>query len=174
MIESAKMRHGRPEDIDFVLGLVRAGARDGHYAPWMQEPAHLEALRAALTQVVEHGGMARQSERGIEIVKAVLVISEAGNLGRIAFLLAAEKMPGSEDTDVELYKCSVARPFRGQGIGTRLITSFVSGYPKQVRFFARCYPKSTFMVAILRSVGFNQTGTTSQGTLLLERQSCVP
>ncbi len=174
MIESEKMRHALLDDIDFVLNLVREGARDGHYAPWMQEPAHLHALRAALKQVIQHGGMARQTERGTEIVKAVLVIYEASDHGRVAFLLAAEKVPGSEETDVELYKCSVARPFRGRGIGARLIAAFVSRYPKQVRFFARCYPKSTFMIAILRSVGFHQIGTTSGGTLVLERPTGAP
>ena len=93
--------------------------------------------------------MARRTECCTEIVKAVLVYpTEASDHGRVAFLFAAEKVPGSQRDDVELYKCSVARPFRGRGIGARLIAAFVSRYPKQVRFFARCYPKSTFMIAI--------------------------
>ena len=46
MIESEKMRHALfGHDIDFVLNLVREGARDGHYAPWMQEPAQSPFMR---------------------------------------------------------------------------------------------------------------------------------
>ena len=104
------------------------------------------------------------TDRGFEVVESKLLIYESDSDKHVGFLLVSEISLGSAHETLEIYKAGIRSGRRRIGHASRLMSSFVHSYPMPVSFYARCYPKSKEMIALLKRIGFLATGATPGGT----------
>ena len=151
-------------DLDFVMSQITDGANDGHYAKWLVDPNQAKSLRIEFERIINDSSMVRNSERGLEVIAAKLFIYGQAHDEQVGFFLYAEKIPGSADTDLELYKIGIRKDRQRCGHGRRIVQLAVAYAPPAVNLFARCYQPSKGMFKLLQEVGFSHTKTTNNGT----------
>lgn len=160
---SYRLRLATVADLDFVMNEVVDGAKNGHYARTLLNLEEQQGLYEQLKNVVHYSLMGRISQRGVEHIFAQLWIYGSSRDNQVGFCLLSEKLPGSVESEVELYKVGVRKDRRGFGHGRRIAELFVTQMPKTVNLYARCYQSSEAMFVLLKEVGFDHTNTTPGG-----------
>ena len=59
------LRPATESDLDFVMEEVVEGAKQGHYAASLLEPAQAHAFRDQLRNIIRHSAMIRGTDRGV-------------------------------------------------------------------------------------------------------------
>lgn len=170
---SYQLRLATVADLDFVMNEVVDGAKNGHYASTLLNPEEQKGLYEQLKNVVHYSHMGRISQRGVEYIFAQLWIYGSSKDNQVGFCLLSEKLPGSVESEMELYKIGVRKDLRGLGHGRRIAELFVTKMPKTVKLYARCYKCSEVMFMLLKEVGFDHVNTTLGGTRELEKRPYI-
>lgn len=162
------LRRATERDLDFIMEEVIEGAKLGHYAASLLEPAQASEFRNQLRNVIRHTAMARGTDRGPEQIRAWLWVYGHDCDDQVGYLLVSEKLPGSLATDIELYKAGVRKGRRIEGHGRRIVQLFVAFSSPTVNLYARCLPPSDTMFKLLQEVGFSHINTMRFGTRELQ------
>ena len=166
------LRPATENDLDFIMGEVIEGAEHGHYAASLLDSTQAQGFREQLRNVIRFSAMVRGTDRGVEQIRAQLWVYGCDQDEQVGYLLVSEKLPGSFATELELYKAGVRKGRRREGHGRRIVQLFVAFSLPGVKLYARCFPPSEIMCALLQELGFTHFNTMQYGTR--ELQLCGP
>lgn len=158
------LRPATENDLDFIMAEVIDGARNGHYASSLLDPEQERGFREQLRNVIKFSAMVRWSDRGVEQIAARIWIYGSPRDDQVGYLLSSERLPGSLESEIELYKAGVRKDRLGLGHGRRIAQLFVAFTPPTVNLYARCFLPSQAMFLLLQEVGFSHFNTTPGGT----------
>ncbi|MDI9235141.1 GNAT family N-acetyltransferase [Limnohabitans lacus] len=139
-------------DLPFVENIYVDGISCGHFNLQPGLP-----INKMLQDWLRKNSITRATVRkdGTQLIEEVLINFYTANIdGKFAgFLITAPETPEKIQT-VEIYLLGVAKEFRKKGVATELITHAEKLAPDKANFYARCYPKSTWAISLLRKIGY--------------------
>lgn len=166
-INKISMRLAVETDQEFIFDLCVKEAQAGHFNPTY-----------AITMPQIQGGLMMQIacaigdapypmgpgniRNGVGAKILVLMLNEI----RLGFILLLEDLPGSWHANVELHLFAIASEFRRQGLGACFVNYALGSLKTQKLIYARCYPKSTTMIDILKKEGFVEARSKGQSVRL--------
>lgn len=140
------LRLATERDLDFIVTEVIDGARNGHFASSLLIQKEERGLREQLRNVIVYSAMLRSPRPGVvDEIRAKLWIYGSPKDDRVGYLLVSERVPGSHESELELYQIGVSKDRRRQGHGRRLAQLFIACCPLTVKLYARCFRSSQVM-----------------------------
>jgi ribosomal protein S18 acetylase RimI-like enzyme len=160
------IRRAVPSDIDAILELVVAGARDGDLDKAALDPARQQVLRAAYLQGIETGSGTRHTWAGGKaVIPAEFWVSHLnGALAGYFMVVGLDDKGGSER---ELHAIATATAYRGMGLGSAMVDFFCAHYHGRSQF-AACMPGG-HMHRMLTQRGFRRVAATNEGHVIVRR-----
>lgn len=164
-IESG-IRRAVPQDVDEIVRLTVLGAEDGDLSKDVLNTVRQQALQLAYVDSIQKGAGPRPTWNGTnEIVPIEFWVTEVdGRIAGFFMIMGLDQRLGAER---ELHAISVAREFRGMGLGSAMVDFFCSHYYGR-RLYVACMPDSR-MHCLLKRRGFYHFANTNEGYVIVER-----
>lgn len=147
------------QDTDFIISLIIAGARQGHFYPHLANDKAL--LRRFVLSTIKHG---IQDESGL---RSQAMIGWLGNT-RIGVTIITETE--KKDNSIEIGVIAVKKQFQGSGYGGRMLAALLDHWLPHKTIYARCFPSSEKLLHMLLRRGFAEIGKAGKETTILKRE----
>ena len=154
-------RKANAADLDFICGVIVAGARKGHYAFNAEHSLHVRCMKEEMQSIVARGSLLDR-RRGTATVYSL-------NNRRVAVLITSEAEPGGGC--LEIYALSVARKYQRRGYGSLILDDLINRCPN-TDIYARCSTVSRRMYGLLADRCFELIGT--DGDFRVLKRNGVP
>ena len=146
------IRNATINDLPFVASLYSEGASGGHFAEQPNVATENMIRDWQSKQAITRYAVRQDGVQRIEAVPINFWIADV-NDQPAGFLITSPEEPDSTRS-IEIYVMGIAKERRRQGIATKLILHAENNYPSSTSFYARCYPKSTWAIAMLRNLNY--------------------
>jgi RimJ/RimL family protein N-acetyltransferase len=132
-------------DIDWVTRIYIDAAHSGNFGYDPEDNTVLKSLRTNLRSIIKRRKM-KGSNRETQTI-----IFEYNGI-RVGFCVMAQIV--GQPHASELHLMLVAAKYRNMGYGHRMLAEIIERFHPHVDLFARCYPGSVVMAALLKKHGF--------------------
>jgi ribosomal protein S18 acetylase RimI-like enzyme len=157
------------EDIEFIIYRCNEESHHGHFSGGFTQSIETQnGLMKQITAAVNNRPFPFEIGNPRSGVFGRIFIIES-NKARVGFVLILEDMPRSWGKKIEIYLLSIATQYRGSGLGKRVIKEILLR-TMAPEIYARCFSKSTVMIHLLTTFGFQISHVSEFGTKLLTLQ----
>ncbi|MCO8321126.1 GNAT family N-acetyltransferase [Burkholderia cenocepacia] len=146
------IRNATLNDVSFLVQQFDEGVAGGHFAG---QP-HVTTARVWQEWLTKHH-IFREIYRpngthAFEAIPITVWIADRGGEA-IGWLVSSPEFP-NDKSSIEIYMMGVKKSARRQGVASSLVQHAESQYDAATKFYARCYPKSTWAIKFLEKNGY--------------------
>lgn len=146
------------KDADFIISLIMAGARKGHYYSLFVDNKQL--LRKMVNSIIIDGVQYDSRHLASEAL-----VGRFGNT-RIGAVITTQTE--KKDNSIELAAITVKKQFQDMGFGRGMLDIILARWLPEKTIYARCFPDSEKLAQMLLRRGFSLISITESGTRILK------
>ncbi len=149
-------------DLKFIMEEFEAGAKAGNFSKEFLDPKKGNILEKQLREVI------RMGETGKYTGHFFYILTRESDKQRIGFIWLNVAPDPAMQSALEIRAVCINKNFRGKGYASIMLDEWLQSYP-QYPFQAKCYPRSTQMIEMLKRRGFYVFNTAASGNMFLVR-----
>jgi ribosomal protein S18 acetylase RimI-like enzyme len=149
-------------DLPFIMEEFEAGSKTGNFSKEFLDPKKGKILEKQLREMIYVG------ETGKYTGHFFYTLTRTSDKQRIGFIWLKVAPDPAMQSALEIRAVCINKNFRGKGYASIMLDEWLQSYP-QHPFQAKCYPRSTQMIEMLKRRGFYVFDTAASGNTFLVR-----
>jgi len=140
-------------DIDWMIQLYLAGAKDGHFNVDMSDCRYLDFCRRNFISIVNQ-------KQIIDLNRQAYAMIFEEHDQKIGYAVMSEVQSGIGGNELQLFL--VDQKHRNKGYGNKMLLEIIKRVQPVADIYLRCFPASTQMKTLVQKNGFHYSHTNSE------------